>query len=92
MSGRWRPQSGNLGTESILGMHTALLGAHDPRGADRWRDVQVRIGASGLSPAGAPFIPPTPDRVPECMENLARFLARDDLPVLAPGSLGGDLG
>jgi Fic family protein len=79
--------SDKLDTESILAMHVALLGDQDPKNAGSWRDVQVWIGASGLSPAGATFIPPHADRVPEAMEDLARFLARNDLPVLVHAAI-----
>lgn len=79
--------SDHLDTDSILAMHKALLFDRDPQHAGHLRDVQVWIGASGLSPAGATFIPPHADRVPECMDDLARFLARDDLPVLVHAAI-----
>jgi Fic family protein len=70
-----------MDSNSILAMHQALLGGHDP-GAGRWRDVQVWIGSSGLSPEGAAFVPPHPRLVPDAMGDLVIFLARADLPVL----------
>lgn len=73
--------SDQLDTTSILAMHEALLGGHDAH-AGQWRDIQVWIGSSGLSPAGAVFIPPQPARVPDSMQDLATFLGRHDLPVL----------
>jgi len=73
--------SDHLDTDSILAMHHALLADQD-RNAGRLRTVQVWIGASGLSPAGATFIPPQAGRVPACLNDLVRFLSRNDLPVL----------
>lgn len=78
--------AGKLDAASILAMHEALLGGQDPR-AGQWRDVQVWIGSSNLSPAGAAFIPPQPSRVAAYMSDLAEFLARDDLPVLLHAAL-----
>lgn len=78
--------AGKLDTASILAMHEALLGGQDPR-AGHWRDTQVWIGSSNLSPAGAVFVPPHPSRVLACLNDLATFLARDDLPVLLHAAL-----
>lgn len=78
--------AGKLDAASILAMHEALLGGQDPR-AGHWREVQVWIGSSSLSPAGAVFVPPQPSRVAADMADLAAFLARDDLPVLLHAAL-----
>lgn len=78
--------AGTLDATSILAMHEALLGGQDPR-AGQWREEQVWIGSSSLSPAEAAFVPPQPLRVAAYMHDLARFLARDDLPVLLHAAL-----
>lgn len=78
--------SEQLDSESILAMHEALLGGHDPN-AGRWRDVQVWIGSSGLSPEGAAFVPPQPGRVLDSMQDLSRFLTRQDLPALVHAAI-----
>jgi Fic family protein len=78
--------SDNLDADSILAMHSALLGGGDPQ-AGRWREVQVWIGASGLSPDGATFIPPHADRLTHYLNDLTRFLRRDDLPVLVQAAV-----
>ena len=44
------------------------------------RVEQNWIGVSGLSPAGAEFIPPPPELVDELVHDLVAFLNRDDLP------------
>ena len=79
--------SDQLDIDSILAMHNALLSEHDPRQAGQLRDVQVWIGPSHLSPAGAIFIPPQPDRLKHSMDDLARFLGRTDLPVLVHAAI-----
>lgn len=78
--------AGTLDAASIQAMHAALLGGHDPR-AGRWREVQVWMGSSSLSPALAAFVPPQPSRVAAYMQDLDVFLARDDLPVLLHAAL-----
>jgi len=71
-----------LGTDSILAMHAALMSHHADTLPGQWRDAQVWIGPSGLSPAEASFVPPAPERVPVAMDDLAAFLARYDLPTM----------
>jgi hypothetical protein len=44
------------------------------------RVEQNWIGVSGLSPAGAEFIPPPPELVDELVHDLVAFLNRDDFP------------
>jgi Fic family protein len=75
-----------LDLDAILAMHAALLSDHDDQ-AGRWREVQVWIGSSGLSPAGATFIPPHADRLVAALADLERFFARTDLPVLVQAAI-----
>ncbi len=70
-----------LDADAILAMHEVLL-RDRPDHAGRWRHQQVWIGAAGVSPAGAAFVPPHQDRVPDGIRDLVLFLGRDDLPVL----------
>jgi Fic family protein len=72
---------------AILGMHEALLGESAPSIAGRWRDQQVWIGGGDHSPHGAQFIPPHHDRVPAAIEDLVRFVARADIPILAHAAI-----
>ena len=69
--------------ESIIAMQTALLGAFAPSLTGRWRDEQVWIGGSSLSPHLADFVPPHQDRVPAAMDDLVTFVGRTDIPALA---------
>jgi Fic family protein len=69
--------------ESIIAMQTALLGTFAPSLTGQWRDEQVWIGGSSLSPHLADFAPPHQDRVPAAMDDLVAFVGRADIPVLA---------
>ncbi|MFB8227329.1 Fic family protein [Cellulosimicrobium sp. NPDC055967] len=68
---------------AILRMHHALLRDDDPGQAGRWRTEQVWIGGSDTSPAGADFVPPHHERVPEGIADLVAFVARADVVPLA---------
>lgn len=69
--------------ESIIAMQTALLGLFAPDLTGQWRDEQVWIGGSSLSPHLADFVPPHQDRVPVAMDDLVSFIGRVDIPALA---------
>lgn len=69
--------------ESIIAMQTALLGTFAPNLTGGWRDEQVWIGGSSLSPHLADFVPPHQDRVPAAMDDLVAFVGRTDIPALA---------
>lgn len=72
-----------LDGESIIAMHTALLGSFAPDLTGGWRGEQVWIGGSSLSPHLADFVPPHQDRVAAAMDDLVSFFSRTDIPVLA---------
>ena len=76
-----------LDTATILTMHAALMGQQKQSWPGRWRETQVWIGSSGLSPAGAAFVPPAPGRVPAAMDDLTAFLARFDLPAMVQAAI-----
>ena len=69
--------------ESIIAMQTALLGSVAPSLTGGWRDEQVWIGGSSLSPHLADFVPPHQDRVPSAVDDLVAFVGRADIPALA---------
>ena len=73
----------DIDTQSIIAMQTALLGSFAPGLTGGWRNEQVWIGGSSLSPHFADFVPPHHDRVPAAMDDLVAFLGRLDIPVLA---------
>lgn len=76
-----------IDARSIRAMHGALMAAHDPAEAGRWRTQQVWIGSSSDNPAGALFVPPQPARIDVAMGDLVSFMARDDLPVLLQAAI-----
>lgn len=73
--------------ESIIAMQEALLGTFAPNLTGGWRDEQVWIGGSSLSPHLADFVPPHQYRVPTAMDDLVAFIGRTDIPVLAQVAL-----
>lgn len=72
----------NIDGDAILAMHEALMHDADPTAAGRWRTQQVWIGGSAHGPRAAMFVPPHHRRVPDAIDDLLRFTARGDLPVL----------
>jgi Fic family protein len=50
--------------------------------AGQWRDILVWVGSSSITPRGASHIAPQAALVPEAINDLIEFMARDDLPVL----------
>lgn len=78
----------NLAPQSILDMHRTLM--HDSNDADiagQWRDEQVWIGSSHVSPIGADFVPPHHSRVPALMEDVMDYARRTDLPAMVQGAV-----
>lgn len=71
-----------LSLDSLLSMHRALLESSAPDDAGALRREPMWIGGSELSPAGALFVPPRHERVPEALEDLFAFTRRTDLPPL----------
>lgn len=74
--------------DALLQAHQVLM-APDPY-ADSpgaLRTVQNWIGGSDHSPLDAVFVPPPPDLVPALVDDLLRFAARSDLPVLAKAAI-----
>lgn len=75
------PSHGAVEVTSLLGIHRALLaGTPDEAIAGRLRDRQNWIGSRHGNPRGAAFIPPPEGEVPRLLDDLCRFIARDDLP------------
>jgi Fic family protein len=63
-------------------MQRALLGEPEDTQKHGWRNEQVWIGG-GISPHTAEFVPPVHGRIQHFIDDLMRFIDRDDLPVLA---------
>jgi Fic family protein len=74
--------------DDLLDIHRVLLeGTSESRFAGVIRTDQNWIGGRGASPADAAFVPPPPDRVPGLLDDLVRFVNRDDLPAVAQAAI-----
>lgn len=75
----------DISESSILAMHGALM-AHQPGFdadlAGRFREEQVWIGTGNAGPLTAKFVAPHHSRVRNAIEDLVRFMKREDLSVL----------
>ncbi|HZX57039.1 MAG TPA: Fic family protein, partial [Ilumatobacteraceae bacterium] len=77
----------DIDAQAILAMHSALLAGSRPEIAGRWREEPVWIGGNDISPHDAMFVPPRQQRVPDAIDDLVAFVARDDLPILVQTAL-----
>jgi len=75
----------SISGDAIIAMHDALLRDTEPGMVGGFRTEQVWIG--GQLPHNAQFVPPHHERVAEAMDDLVRFTARRDLPVLAQAAI-----
>ena len=79
--------SDRIDEAAVIEMHEALLIDSAPEMTGRFRDQQVWIGGSELSPHAAAFVPPHSDRVPRAMADLTAFVDRLDVPALAHAAI-----
>lgn len=80
--------TGPITLPAILVAHRLLM-APDPY-ADApgaLRTVQNWIGGSDYTPIGALYVPPSPELVPELVDDLLVFAGRTDLPILAQAAI-----
>ncbi|WP_436973814.1 Fic family protein [Nocardia asteroides] len=78
--------AGEVDERLLLEMHAALM-VHEPEAAGRWRSQQVWIGGDNVGPHGAAFVAPHHARIPGSIDDLLRFIQRDDIPALAHTAL-----
>lgn len=76
-----------IDADAILAMHQALLGSSQPQWAGRWREQQVWVGGGDYSPHTAVFVAPHHTRVPSAIDDLIRFVGRENLPPLAQAAI-----
>ncbi len=72
----------------LLDIHLRLLRFTEDRGiAGVIRKAQNWIGGNDYNPVGAVYVPPPPEHVLELLEDLCRFIERDDLPPVAQAAI-----
>ncbi|MER6173657.1 Fic family protein [Streptosporangium sp. NPDC001681] len=72
----------------ILEVHQRLLnGTRDARFGGLIRTEQNWVGGTGMSPCGADFVPPPPDRVHSLLEDLCAYISGDDHPALVQAAI-----
>lgn len=78
-----------LDAEAVLSMHRELLSAQPgwEEQAGRWRQSLVWVGSSPVTPLGASHVAPQAEHVPAAINDLMKFVARDDLPVLTQAAI-----
>lgn len=67
---------------SILAVHAALMHGTPTADPGAFRDQQVWVGGSSVSPHGASFVAPHHDRVPAAIDDLCAFIGRTDVPLV----------
>jgi Fic family protein len=79
-----------LGVEAICAIHRALIGGETLRGkpfAGLIRGEQNWIGGNDRNPVGAIFVPPPVEYVRPLLDDLERFIARNDLDPLSQAAI-----
>ncbi|MFN8078764.1 MAG: Fic family protein [Kineosporiaceae bacterium] len=73
----------------LLHIHRLLMEADPYEGgwAGRLRTMQNWIGGGELTPHGALFVPPAPERVPGLVDDLVRFCNRADVDPIAQAAI-----
>jgi Fic family protein len=68
-----------ISIRKITEIHKSLILPFDENFAGKIRDEPVWIGGNSYSPHDAIFVPPHPDRVWECLEDLVAYANRTDI-------------
>lgn len=77
----------NLSIDGIRAIHRELISHTGASFGGQLRKEQVWVGGSAYSPHGALFVPPAPERVTSCLEDLVAFAARCDINPIAKAAL-----
>jgi Fic family protein len=73
--------------DDLLAIHATLMAAEPRAHPGEVRQEQNWIGGRLGNPSDAAFVPPPEDLVPELLEDLVAFVARDDLPAVAQAAI-----
>lgn len=65
----------HLSAEAVLDMHRVLMADQPRHTPGQWRDQPVWIGTRFDSPAGAAYVAPVHNRVPELVADLVQFMS-----------------
>jgi len=72
----------------LLGIHRLLMQSTSrPAGAGELRTAQNWIGGTPYNPLSAVFVPPPPEYVRPLVDDLLRFMSRDDLPAVIQAAI-----
>jgi len=72
----------------LLDLHSRLLRFTEDRAiAGVVRETQNWIGGNDFNPIGADYVPPPPEYVSGLLEDLCRFIERNDLPPVAQAAI-----
>jgi Fic family protein len=79
---------GRFKIDDILDVHRTLLRHTDDKEiAGVIRDAQNWIGGNDFNPVGADYVPPPPEQVEGLLQDLCRFIERDDLAPVAQAAI-----
>ncbi len=77
-----------ISVDDIQDIHRTLLRfSVDRRIAGLLREEQNWIGGNDFNPIGAAYVPPPPEHVGPLLDDLCRFIARDDLAPIAQAAI-----
>ncbi|WP_455137940.1 Fic family protein [Thermophilibacter sp.] len=73
--------------QRICAVHEALIAPTGETFGGQIRDEQVWVGGTPYSPHGALFVPPVPQRIDACLDDLVIFAQRDDVNAIAKAAI-----
>lgn len=78
---------GPLDVSTIQQIHAALINRDSKSFGGELRSEQVWVGGTPYSPHGAAYVPPKFSRVPELLDDLVSFAARQDVSPIAKAAV-----
>ncbi len=80
-------QGRDVTPEDIIAIHATLMAGDERARPGRVREEQNWIGGRLGNPSDAAFVPPPEDLVGPLLDDLAVFMARDDMPAVAQAAI-----